>query len=73
MKLRLLAAVLFITQTAFAKEGMWIPSLLNVVYSDMQSQGLQLTAEDLYDANGSSLKDAIVLFGGGCTGENAPH
>ena len=69
MKLRLLAAVLFLTQTAFAKEGMWIPSLLNVVYSDMQSQGLQLTAEDLYDANGSSLKDAIVLFGGGCTGE----
>jgi hypothetical protein len=69
MKLRLLAALLLIAQLGFAKEGMWIPSLLNVVYSDMQSQGLQLTAEDLYDANGSSLKDAIVLFGGGCTGE----
>ena len=69
MKLQSLAALLLIAQLGFAKEGMWIPSLLNVVYSDMQSQGLQLTAEDLYDANGSSLKDAIVLFGGGCTGE----
>jgi hypothetical protein len=69
MKFRLLSALLIITHAAIAKEGMWIPSLLNVVYSDMQSQGLQLTAEDLYDANGSSLKDAIVLFGGGCTGE----
>ena len=69
MNLRLITALLFLAHTALAKEGMWIPSLLNVVYSDMQSQGLQLTAEDLYDANGSSLKDAIVLFGGGCTGE----
>jgi len=69
MKFRLLSALLLLTQAGIAKEGMWIPSLLNVVYSDMQSQGLQLTAEDLYDANGSSLKDAIVLFGGGCTGE----
>jgi hypothetical protein len=69
MKFRFLLALLFLAQAGNAKEGMWIPSLLNVVYSDMQSQGLQLTAEDLYDANGSSLKDAIVLFGGGCTGE----
>ena len=69
MKFRFLLALLLLTHAAVAKEGMWIPSLLNVVYSDMQSQGLQLTAEDLYDANGSSLKDAIVLFGGGCTGE----
>jgi hypothetical protein len=69
MNLRLITALLFLAHTALAKEGMWIPSLLNVVYGDMQSQGLQLTAEDLYDANGSSLKDAIVLFGGGCTGE----
>ncbi|MFM9006552.1 MAG: S46 family peptidase, partial [Flavobacteriales bacterium] len=69
MKLRLSIFFSLVAQCAIAKEGMWIPSLLNVVYSDMQSQGLQLTAEDLYDANGSSLKDAIVLFGGGCTGE----
>lgn len=69
MKLPILAAFLLLAFSGTAKEGMWIPSLLNVVYSDMQSQGLQLTAEDLYDANGSSLKDAIVLFGGGCTGE----
>jgi hypothetical protein len=69
MKLRLSICLVLLAQYALAKEGMWIPSLLNVVYSDMQSQGLQLTAEDLYNANGSSLKDAIVLFGGGCTGE----
>ncbi len=69
MKLRIIAALVLLTQVGMAKEGMWIPSLLNVVYGDMQSQGLQLTAEDLYDANGSSVKDAIVLFGGGCTAE----
>jgi len=52
-----------------AKEGMWIPSVLSAVYDDMQAAGIQLTEEDLYSVNQSSLKDAIVLFDGGCTGE----
>jgi len=52
-----------------AKEGMWIPSLLGAVYDDMQAYGLKLTQEDLYSVNHSSVKDAIVLFGGGCTAE----
>ncbi|MCB0759975.1 MAG: S46 family peptidase [Flavobacteriales bacterium] len=53
----------------WAKEGMWIPTLLKVVEGDMQSMGLELSAEDIYSINHSSLKDAIVHFGGGCTAE----
>ncbi len=52
-----------------ATEGMWIPALLDAVYDDMKAYGLQLSREDLYSANHSSLKDAIVLFDGGCTAE----
>jgi len=52
-----------------ADEGMWIPLLLSERIDDMQAMGLKLSAEDIYSINNSSLKDAIVLFGGGCTGE----
>ncbi len=53
-----------------ADEGMWIPLLLGELNeSEMQSMGMNITAEDIYSINGSSLKDAIVIFGGGCTGE----
>jgi len=53
-----------------ADEGMWIPSLLKQLNeADMQKNGLKLSAEDIYSINKSSLKDAIVHFGGGCTGE----
>ncbi|MDE6105697.1 MAG: S46 family peptidase [Bacteroidales bacterium] len=54
---------------ARADEGMWIPMLLNRNETDMQSKGLQLSADDIYSINHSSLKDAVVIFGGGCTGE----
>jgi hypothetical protein len=55
--------------TAFADEGMWIPALLGEGrIREMHSRGLRLGADDLYSINGSSLKDAIVLFGRGCTG-----
>ena len=50
-----------------ATEGMWIPALLEAVEDDMQAMGLELTAEDIYSVNHSSIKDAIVHFGGGCT------
>ena len=54
----------------FADEGMWLlPLLERLNLKDMQAKGLELTAEDIYSINGSSLKDAIVIFGGGCTGE----
>lgn len=53
-----------------ADEGMWLPMLVERLnYVDMQKMGLQLTAEEIYSVNHSSLKDAIIQFGGGCTGE----
>jgi len=55
---------------ANADEGMWLPMLLGQqVYNDMVKKGLKLTKEQLYSINKSSLKDAILIFGGGCTGE----
>lgn len=53
-----------------ADEGMWLPIFLKAMNeADMQSKGLKLSAEDIYSINKSSLKDAIVHFGGGCTAE----
>ncbi|MFC2102468.1 S46 family peptidase [Bacteroidota bacterium] len=52
-----------------ADEGMWIPLLLNKNIDQMQKMGWKLSAEDIYSINHSSLKDAIVKFGRGCTGE----
>jgi Peptidase S46 len=54
----------------FADEGMWLPLLLGEqVYNDMVKKGLKLTKEQLYSVNKASLKDAIIIFGRGCTGE----
>lgn len=53
----------------FAHEGMWIPSMIKTFLSDMQADGLKLSAEEIYAINKSSQKDAIVHFGGGCTAE----
>lgn len=53
-----------------SEEGMWIPLLLDKYkIGDMQRAGLKLTAEEVYSVNQACLKDALVLFGGGCTGE----
>jgi hypothetical protein len=57
------------TLPCFAEEGMLIPSLLEAFESDMKAHGMKLTAADIYSVNGSSLKDAIMHFGGGCTAE----
>lgn len=55
---------------ASANEGMWLPMLLGQqVYDDMVKHGLKLTKDQLYSINQPSIKDAIVIFGGGCTGE----
>ena len=69
-----LCSVVLISTISFfsikADEGMWLPHLLQSMNeADMKECGLQLTAQDLYDVNNSSLKDAIVSFGGFCTGE----
>ena len=61
---------LFFTMPVKADEGMWIPLLLKKLNeADMKNEGLKLSAEDIYSINKSSLKDAVVQFGGGCTGE----
>ena len=53
-----------------AKEGMWIPIFLEKYnFAEMQQMGFKLTAQDIYDVNNASMKDAVVIFGGGCTGE----
>lgn len=55
---------------ASADEGMWLPMLLGQqVYNDMVKHGLKLSKEQLYSVNHSSIKDAVIIFGGGCTGE----
>jgi hypothetical protein len=59
-----------ITSLANADEGMWLPQLLKQLNeTDMQNKGLRLTADDIYSINNTSLKDGVLLFGGGCTGE----
>ena len=54
---------------ARADDGMWLPSLIGQRIGDMQAKGFKLGAEDIYSVNQASLKDAVVLFGRGCTGE----
>ena len=54
---------------ASADEGMWLPSLISQRIDDMRAKGFRLTAEDIYSINKASMKDAVVLFNGGCTGE----
>lgn len=72
MKKSVLLLLLFVSffTKSFADEGMWLPQLLGQqVYNDMVKKGLKLTKDQLYNVNKNSLKDAIVIFGGGCTGE----
>jgi hypothetical protein len=72
MKRNLIIAMAFLLgfgSTLKADEGMWIPMLINNNIVEMQEMGLKLSAEDIYSVNNSSMKDAIIIFGGGCTGE----
>jgi len=56
--------------TLLAKEGMWLPYLLQQLNeSEMKDMGMHISASDIYDINKASIKDAILQFGGGCTGE----
>lgn len=67
----LLAGFILAFAPVKADEGMWLPMFVKRLnYVDMQKQGLQLTPEEIYSVNNSSLKDAIVRLGRGfCTGE----
>lgn len=65
-----IAAALMVATSATADEGMWLLPLLQKLNANtMKDLGCRLSAEDLYSINHTSLKDAIVMFGGGCTGE----
>ena len=65
-----IVAALAISASAFADEGMWLlPLLKQLNGKDLKATGCKLTPEEIYSINKTSLKDAIVHFGGGCTGE----
>ncbi len=69
-KLVLVLTALMLVVKSFADEGMWIPMLLSQeTLAKMKEKGFRLTAEDIYSINQASMKDAVVLFGRGCTGE----
>lgn len=69
-RISLFVALLFITRLAFAVEGMWVPIFLEKLNADeLKAMGLRISIDEIYDFNNASLKDAIVIFGGGCTGE----
>lgn len=62
--------ILLSTRIAYAGEGMWLPLLLKSLNeAEMKSMGMKMNADDIYSVNHGSLKDAVVLFGGFCTGE----
>ncbi|MEG1555009.1 MAG: S46 family peptidase, partial [Rikenellaceae bacterium] len=62
--------IFFAVGSAFADEGMWtLPKLQSLNIQDMQNKGLKISAEEIYSINKSSIKDAVVIFGGGCSGE----
>ncbi|GCB34861.1 S46 family peptidase [Bacteroides faecalis] len=71
LKFYLLALTALIACSAKADEGMWLLQLMQQQHSIdmMKKQGLNLEAQDIYNPNGVSLKDAVGIFGGGCTGE----
>jgi len=75
-KMKKIVLALCLLTAVFAKaantpdEGMWLPMFVERLnYVDMQKMGLHLTADELYNINHSSLKDAIVSLGGFCTAE----
>jgi hypothetical protein len=72
MKIKIVCSLLiaFYSLNILADEGMWLPQLIEAMnYKDMKKNGLKLTAEQIYSVNKSSMKDAVVQFGGGCTAE----
>jgi tetratricopeptide (TPR) repeat protein len=69
-KIWILIALFSIPFLGQATEGMWLPNLIKALnYSDMQSKGLMISAEEIYSVNQSSMKDAVAHFNGGCTSE----
>lgn len=67
-KIKLLFLALVLVSSVHADEGMWMLSTINNNIEQMKRLGVQLTAEEIYSNTNSSIKDAVVVFGGGCTG-----
>jgi hypothetical protein len=66
----LLLSFFTVNYAVFADEGMWLPLLLKQLNEkDMKKMGMKISSEDIYSLNKSSMKDAVVLFGRGCTAE----
>ena len=69
-KLIISLATIILSLPAIADEGMWLlPLIKGQRFQQMQELGLKLQHYDIYNPDSSSLKDAVVIFGGGCTGE----
>ncbi len=69
-KILAMVAALAVSLSAMADEGMWLlPLIKQLNGKDLKAAGCKLSPEDIYSINKASLKDAIVQFGGGCTGE----
>jgi hypothetical protein len=65
-----LSALILSVGTMRADEGMWMLPLIQKLNSKKMSEmGFKLSAKDIYDINNTSLKDAVLSFGGGCTAE----
>jgi hypothetical protein len=65
-----LLLTVFLSPAIRADEGMWIPMLIEKYNIKlMQEKGFRLSAEDIYSVNKACMKDAVLIFGGGCTGE----
>jgi len=66
----LLGFLLLVSSAIKADEGMWLlPLLQKYNIQAMQQKGFKLTADDIYNLNQASIKDAVIIFGRGCTGE----
>ncbi len=66
---RLFILFILFAHVTFAQEGMWMPNNLAQNEADMKEMGLQLSIDDIYNLKDSSIKDAIAIFGRGCTSE----
>ena len=66
---KLIFVLLLITQFTFAQEGMWMPNKLAQNEADMKEMGMQMSIDEIYNLQESSIKDAIAIFGRGCTSE----
>jgi hypothetical protein len=65
----IVVVLIFAMFSSFAQEGMWMPNQLSQNEKDMQDMGMQMSIEDIYNLKDSSIKDAIAIFGRGCTSE----